>query len=119
MSNYTYFTAKEFQRLSPPCDISLMNPDFMNKLDNARHLSGFPFVLSSAFRSREWDLAKGRSGNSWHCSGNAVDIICRDSEKRFKIVQNLIRSGLKGIIVYPSWIHVDYRPNYYFNISNV
>lgn len=108
---YRYFSENEFKNLTPSCSLSDMDEDFMSRLDNARHLSGFPFVLTSAYRSVDYEHSKGRSGASYHCKGCAVDISCRDSSKRFVIVQNLMRSGFKGIGIAKTFIHVDSRAN--------
>ena len=109
MEKYVYFTEDEFNKLTPSCSLSDMDSDFMHKLDYARSIAGVPFILNSAFRSKEWDISKGRSGNSWHTKGMAVDIRCTDSNIRFRIVEGLISSGFRGIIVYPRFIHVDLR----------
>lgn len=107
---YKYFTDAEFQRCTPACSIQAMNSAFMRRLDTARSLSSVPFVLTCAFRSRAWDVAKGRSGNSYHCSGRAVDIRCSNSTHRMVIVTALIRSGFNGIGIGRNFIHVDDRP---------
>lgn len=109
--SYRFFSENEFRTLTPSCSLSDMDEDFMCRLDNARALAGFPFVITSAFRSREWDRSRGRSGNSYHCKGCAVDISCNDSSKRFVIVQSLMRSGFKGIGIAKTFIHVDNRIN--------
>lgn len=106
---YNFFTEEEFNKLTPSCSLSDMDEGFMRRLDSARQVSGLPFCLSCAFRPVEWELKKGRSGKSWHTKGKAVDIKCSDSEKRFKIVDALMLSGIRGIIVYPTFIHADLR----------
>lgn len=87
-----------------------MDKAFMLRLNKARRLAGIPFVLNSAFRSSEHDMQKGRSGNSYHCKGRAVDIKCLDSSSRAVIVDALIRSGFRGIGISNTFIHVDDRP---------
>lgn len=111
MADYKYFTEEEFNTLVPSCSLSDMDKEFMSRLDCARHLAGFPFVLNCAYRSKEWDTApeRGRSGNSYHCKGQAVDIRCGDSKKRALIILACFRCGLFGIGVYPNFIHVDMR----------
>lgn len=106
---YTYFSESEFNKLTPSCSLSDMDLDFMVRLDSARYRAGVPFPINSAYRSVAWDKSKGRSGNSWHTKGKAVDIRCTDSNIRFRIVEALIASGFRGIIVYPRFIHVDMR----------
>ena len=102
-----YFSEREFNRLSPACSLQDMAQDTMTMLDRMRALCGFPLVLTSAFRTKEWDLAKGRSGNSAHTKGKAVDILCNDSAKRFKIVWAAREVGFNRIGIGSNFIHVD------------
>lgn len=104
-----YFTEKELARLTPSCSLKDMDEQFMRRLDFARTIAGIPFVLNCAYRSKKWDISKGRSGNSFHCIGRAVDIRCNDSMNRAKIVYSLLNAGFKSIGLYPSFIHVDDR----------
>ena len=92
-----YFAPAEFTRCIPTCSKEQMNFDFLKRLNKARRLAGIPFVLNSAFRSSEYDMQKGRTGNSYHCKGRAVDIKCLDSSSRAVIVSALIKCGFNGI----------------------
>lgn len=102
-----FFSEEEFIRCSPSCHLSDMSPVFMHSLDNARADAGIPFVLNSAYRSREYELSRGRTGSSSHCKGIAVDISCKDSYTRQKIVTSLIREGFDRIGIADTFIHVD------------
>lgn len=102
-----FFKPSEFRRCQPRCEIDDMNPDFLRKLDSARELARTPFFLTSAFRSKEYELSKGRKGTSSHCLGLAVDIRCRSSHVRQRIVSALIKVGFRRLGVYPTFIHVD------------
>lgn len=102
-----YFKESEFTRCTPPCKLSDMDEAFMYKLDEARDLSDFPFILNSAYRSKAYELSKGRKGTSSHCLGLAVDIACSSSFVRQSILSALIRVGFRRIGIYPSFIHVD------------
>lgn len=109
MSEYKFFTEEEFNRLTPQCSLSDMDSEFMKRLDVARYLAGFPFVLNCAYRNKSWEKAHNRSGDSFHCKGQAVDIRCGDGKKRALIVYSCWLAGLKGIGIYPTFIHVDMR----------
>ena len=102
-----YFDEKEFARCAPPCGLEDMDERFMAKLDLARAKAGIPFVLNCAYRSRAWDLSKGRTGNSAHCSGKAVDIRCNTSANRMKIVQGLLAAGFTRIGIGRTFVHAD------------
>ena len=110
MKMYKYFDFRDFDNCTPKCNINQMNEDFMIKLDCAREIAGIPFVLNSAYRTVEWEKAKGRSGTSSHTIGCAADIKCNNSSDRLKIVSALIEIGFKRIGIYNSFIHVDNDP---------
>lgn len=105
-----YFSPIEFTRCIPTCSKEQMNDAFLKRLNKARRLAGIPFVINSAFRSSEYDIQKGRTGNSFHCKGRAVDIRCLDSSSRAVIVESLIMVGFHGIGIANTFIHVDDRP---------
>lgn len=102
-----FFKESEFRKCKPACDISDMKEDFLRKLDEARELARTPFIITSAFRSVDYEKSKGRKGTSSHCKGLAVDLLCKSSHVRMKIVSSLISVGFRRIGVYPTFIHVD------------
>lgn len=104
---YRYFTEKEFNACTPSCSIIDMDGDFMEMLDKLRDIAGIPIVINCAYRSREWDLKKGRSGNSAHTKGKAVDIRCIDSSNRYKIIYAAIQLGFRRIGIADTFIHLD------------
>ena len=68
-----YFAPKEFQACVPSCSIEQMEPGFLELLDRVREAAGIPLVLNCAFRSVAHEKQMGRSGNSAHTRGRAVD----------------------------------------------
>lgn len=104
-----HFSRYEFQSASPSCELEDMDSQFLQKMDKLRDLCGFPLIVNCAFRSKQHDLSKGRSGTSYHCVGRAMDIRCLDNNKRAIIVQNAFRIGLKGVGIYKRFIHLDDR----------
>lgn len=102
-----YFSAAEFKRCDPPCDISQMDAGFLATLDKIREAAGIPLVINCAYRSRQHDLAKGRSGNSAHTKGLAVDIRCNTSANRQKIVRAAIACGINRIGIGKTFVHID------------
>lgn len=102
-----YFNDKEFKQCIPSCSIEDMDMDFLLLLDKVRETAGIPLVLNCAYRSIEWDKNKGRSGNSAHCKGKAVDIRCNDSSNRFKIISSAIANGITRIGIGKNYIHLD------------
>lgn len=102
-----FFKEKEFTRCTPPCKLTDLDEAFLYKLDEARDLCDFPFIVNSAYRSKAYELSKGRKGTSSHCKGLAMDIACGSSHVREAILSALIRVGFRRIGIYPTFIHVD------------
>jgi uncharacterized protein YcbK (DUF882 family) len=120
MKPLRYFTQKDFDapRCVPACKLSDMDPDFMAKLDEARHISGLeaqkykltcPYIINSAYRSPEWEKARGRSTTNSHPSRKAVDIRFTNNQQAALIVIGLVKAGLirYGINWKSQFIHVD------------
>ncbi|MCR4564884.1 MAG: hypothetical protein K5651_02215 [Bacteroidales bacterium] len=105
-----YFCEGEFLRCEPPCDIEQMDVNFLKTLDRIRECAGIPLVLNCAYRSKAHDLKKGRSGNSAHTKGLAVDIRCTTSANRFKIVAAAVQCGITRIGIGKTFIHLDADP---------
>ena len=102
-----YFKEDEFNRCSPSCSLQDMKQTTISKLDTAREVAGIPFVLTSAYRSREHDRSKGRSGTGAHTIGRAIDIRCNTSRNRFLVVNALLKAGFKRIGVGKTFVHAD------------
>lgn len=102
-----YFSPSEFRKCTPACDIGQMDAGFLALLDEVREKAGIPLVLNCAYRSVAYDKAKGRSGNSAHTRGKAVDIRCNASENRFKIIRAALDCGIRRIGIGQSFIHLD------------
>lgn len=107
VKNLKYFKEEEFRKATPSCSLSDMDEDFMQLLDVSREIAGIPFVINSAYRSVEYEKKKGRSGNSRHTKGIAVDIRCRTNGERYLIVASLLIAGFRRIGIGSNFIHVD------------
>lgn len=84
-----------------------MDGGFLALMDRVREKAGIPLVMNCAYRSREWDLAKGRSGNSAHTRRKAMDIRCFSSATRFKIVKAALECGITRIGIGKTFVHLD------------
>lgn len=111
MSTLTYFTDKDFSSGScvPKCSLADMNPAFMQKLDRARARTKTKFIILSAHRTKEHELARGRDGTSSHVKRVAVDIRATTSSEMFEIVKALMDEGFTriGLNFKSKFIHVD------------
>ena len=75
-----------------------MESGFVAQLDLARGLAGVPFVITSAWRSKD--------DSKSHWLGKAVDIRAKDGVTRNRIVRGLIEAGFVRIGVYSKTGHV-------------
>ena len=103
-----YFSEREFNRCSPSCSLQDMKQEAMDKFDRVREIAGIPLVINCAYRSAEWDKKKGRSGNSAHTKGVALDIRCNSSANRMKIVSAMVEAGCRRIGIGNGFIHADF-----------
>lgn len=90
----------------------MMDDEFLFKLDKARHTANIPFVITSGYRTKEYneDLIRRNykaSRNSSHLKGIAADIKCNTSKNRWIIINNLLLAGFTRIGVGDTFIHVD------------
>lgn len=102
-----YFSESEFKKCVPSCSERDMDGAFLSLLDEVREKAGIPLILNCAYRSSSWDKSKGRSGNSAHTRGKAVDIRCNASVTRYKIVKAALDCGVRRIGIGRTFVHVD------------
>ena len=102
-----YFSPSEFEKCNPSCSIEDMDGGFLALLDKVREKAGIPLVLNCAYRTKAHEKKMGRSGNSAHTRGKAVDIRCNTSANRYKIVKAALECGICRIGVGATFIHLD------------
>ncbi len=115
MRRYKWFKLTEFDSPDEEGSGEMMDDAFMQKLDLARDIAGFPFIINSGFRSVAYNKmlrAKGynASKNSSHLLGYAADIHCEDSRKRYLLIEALLDAGFTRIGIAEGFIHVDNDP---------
>ena len=107
MSNYKYFRDEEIKNL---------DLEFVAMLDNARHVSGVPYTITSGYRTPEENFEVGGVDASAHTKGLAVDLRCQDTHHLGLILKGLYAVGFNRIGIYfankdnkpwPSHVHVD------------
>ena len=88
-----------------------MNEDFLIKLDDLRHECGFPFIVTSGYRSKDHSIEKrkAKAKGGTHTQGIAADIRIHSGSEGFVIVSKAIKMGFKGIGVAKTFIHLDVR----------
>lgn len=95
----------DFDKCVPSCRAGQMNEAFLRDLERAYDI--YPFKLTSAFRTPEWERSHGRSGTSAHTLGKAVDIFVGDSVTRYYVLDALRRVGFVRFGIGKTFIHVD------------
>lgn len=81
-------------------------------LQKIRELAGKAVTINSAYRTTSWNKKQGGANNSYHLYGRAFDIKSSglSIDKLCSIANTL---GVKGIIKYPTFIHIDSRKSQY------
>ncbi len=102
-----YFKLEEFDSPDQPGSGKHMKKEFLQLLDKSRALAGIPFVVTSGFRTRDWNERVGGRVGSSHLAGCAADLSCTSSGARSQIVQALIKVGFNRIGIGKNFIHVD------------
>ena len=117
MTKSKYFSEQEFALCTPSCSLQNMQQSTMSKFDTAREIASIPLVITSAYRSPEWDRAKGRSGTGAHTLGRAMDIRCNSDRNRFLVIHALLKAGFTRIGIAKTFIHADDSPSHTQQIS--
>lgn len=99
-----YFTDTEMQ--CKHCGQKGMDENFMEKLNLARAVAGFPFVVNSGYRCPIHNRKVGSTTTN-HPRGLAADIICEDDDKRFIMVRAMIGVEMSGIGIGHNFVHCD------------
>ena len=109
-----YFNYEEFDSPDeigsglPTTDGGKMNVNFLHKLDEARAISGVPYKITSGYRTQKHNAKVGGRVGSSHLKGVAVDIKCKNSSDRARILKGLFLVGLgRRIGIATQFIHVD------------
>ena len=93
------------------CGRLIIDDIFLFRLNWARHIADFPFIINSGYRCPTHN-AEVDSTSTNHINGKAVDILCTDHNQRYKIIAALISAGILGIGINISYIHGDTNRTY-------
>ena len=102
-----YFTREEFA-----CQYTGENEisdRLLLKLDLLRARCGFPFVITSGYRSKDHPIEAKKETPGTHAQGIAADIKITNSAQRYAIIREALQMGFTGIGVASDFIHVDTR----------
>lgn len=105
--DFDFFSEEEFYACVPSCEKADMDKSLLARLNQLRSIYGRPIVLTSAYRSRDYELSKNRSGTSQHTLGKAVDVYI-PSQYRYEFVR-LAMMFKFSVGIYSKFIHLDIR----------
>jgi len=98
---------KYFNPVQDPKMVGLVG-DLMAMLDQARHIAGIPFVITSGLRTKaENDALPTAVQNSAHLTGQAVDLAYSTSTQRLLIMKGLYAAGFNRLGMGTNYIHAD------------
>ena len=102
-----YFTREEFN--CQHTGENRMEQDFLDKLDQLRDNCGFPFVITSGYRSPSHPIEAKKDVPGTHAQGIAADIKITSSAQRYSIIKAALEHGFTGLGVAGDFIHLDTR----------
>ena len=101
-----YFKESEFT-MNNKCVFDKMDYELLCKLDLLRLYCDFPLVITSSYRSPEYNKKIGGSKNSMHIQGKAVDLKkLSDPIQESKLIYYVGKLGL-GFVAEPNCYHID------------
>jgi uncharacterized protein YcbK (DUF882 family) len=100
-----YFTDEEFE--CPCCHRQLISQRMVSMLDSVRAFMNEPMHINSGFRCVQHNRDVSGSKSSSHCIGLAVDIRCKTSGYRDRLLIALRAVGFKRTGIRKDFIHVD------------
>ena len=110
-----YFKYSEFDSPDLVGSGELMDFAFIGKLELVREKCGFPFIITSGYRTAEHNAAVGGKSNSAHLRGLAADVSVSDGPQRFKLVKAALEVGFRRLEIGKlgpgrEWVHCDLDP---------
>lgn len=108
-----HFKVKEFA-CKDGSPVVFIDENLYTVLDILRHKLGKPVIITSGYRTPEWNKKCNGAKYSYHMRGMAADIrVDGVSPKELAQKINSIVPDECGIIVYKSWVHFDVRNSKY------
>ena len=104
---FDYFDIEEFD--CQETGENEMNYQFIHRLDRLREACGFPFVITSGYRSPNHSIEAAKSTPGQHTQGIAADIQVHSALRRRQLLSEAFKLGFSGVGVAKGFIHVDDR----------
>lgn len=106
MSKYKYFSVDEF--ICSETGEQNMDSEFLKALSHLREICGFPFIITSGFRSENHSVEKAKKNPGVHTFGIAADIKVLGGAQRSSLVKHSLAMGM-SVGVAKTFVHVDTR----------
>lgn len=110
------FKVKEF-RCHDGSDTIRVNTTLVHTLQHIRDHFNQPVYVNSAYRTESWNTKVGGAKRSYHLTGDAVDISVAGYPPS-KVAAYAYTLGVKGIIQYNTFVHLDARELIYYAIDD-
>ena len=107
MKEFKYFKLSDFD--CQETGENEMSADFILELDGLREDCGFPFIITSGYRSKTHSLEAKKKRPGMHSYGIAADIKVSGGSDRMLVVAKAIQHGFNGIGIAKTFVHVDKR----------
>jgi uncharacterized protein YcbK (DUF882 family) len=104
---FKYFTRQEFD--CQETGENEMQDEFIHALDVLRHECGFPFTITSGYRSPQHSIEAKKPKPGTHAQGIAADIAVADGSQRYLVVKHAMALGFSGVAAAKGFVHVDTR----------
>lgn len=108
------FKVKEFKCKDGTNGI-LIDYELVCLLQYIRDIVKKPLIINSGYRTASYNKKVGGAKNSYHIKGRAFDVSGADVSYLCNIAYSI---GIKGIIKYNTFVHIDSRDNTYHANSN-
>lgn len=111
------FKVKEF-RCKDGSDKILVDTDFVREMLQAiREHFDTPVTINSAYRTENYNKKVGGAKSSYHLKGQAFDIVVKNKTPG-EVARYAQQLGIKGIIQYNGFVHIDSRKTKYWARNN-
>ena len=107
MIKFKYFTLEEFA--CKETGENEINQGFVLLLDELRERCGFPFVITSGYRSPRHSVEAKKSKPGTHAQGIAADIKLNNGAEAYIFMREAFAMGFSGIALGEGFGHVDIR----------
>lgn len=111
------FKVKEF-KCKDGTDSIIVDTEFVEtKLQAIRNHFKAAVTINSAYRTSTYNKKVGGATNSYHVKGRAFDIVVKGYTPS-EVAKYARSIGVKGVIEYNTFVHVDSRPSQYWARNN-